>query len=43
MAVKFFPEIILLLKVAQFEGFLNQCKIDRIVNDNSSAVTQNYF
>ena len=37
MAVKFFPEHILLLKVDCFEGFLNQCKIDRMVNDNSSS------
>ena len=37
MAVKFFPEHIVLLKVDRFEGFLNRCKIDRMVNDNSSS------
>ena len=44
MGVKLFTEIILLLKVDHFEGFSNRCKIDRMVNDNSStyvAVTQN--
>ena len=41
MAVKIFPENILLLKVDTFKGFLNQHKIDRIVNDNSSS--QNVF
>ena len=35
MALKFFPETILLLKVDRFEGFLNQCKIDGVVTDNS--------
>ena len=43
MAMKFFSEIILLLKVDIFEGFLNQCKIDRMVNDIQVAVTQNDF
>ena len=37
MAVKFFTEIIVLLKVDRFEGFSNQCKIDGMVNDNSSS------
>ena len=37
MAVKFFTEIIVLLKVDHFEGFSNRCKIDRMVNDNSSS------
>ena len=37
MAVKFFTEIIVLLKVDRFEGFLNRCKIDGMVNDNSSS------
>ena len=37
MALKLFPQTILLLKVDHFEGFLNQCKTDRIVNDNSSS------
>ena len=32
MALKFFPETILLLKVNNFEGILN--KIDGIVNDH---------
>ena len=36
MAVKFFTEITVLLKVDRFEGFSNQCKIDEMVNDNSS-------
>ena len=40
MAVKFFPDIILLLKVDRFEGFWNRCKIDGMVNDN---LTQNDF
>ena len=35
MAMKFLPETILLLKVDRFEGFLNWCKIDRVVNNNS--------
>ena len=37
MAVKIFTEIIVLLKVDRFEGFSNRCKIDRMVNDNSSS------
>ena len=37
MALKFFPEIILLLKVDRFKGILNQIKIDRMVNDHSSS------
>ena len=32
MAVKFFPETILLLKVERFEGLLNWYKIDGMVN-----------
>ena len=35
MAVKLFPETILLLKVDHFEGFLNQYKIDKMVCDDS--------
>ena len=31
MALKFFPETILLLKVDSFEGILNQIKIDGMV------------
>ena len=36
MAMKSFKEAILLLKVDCFEGFLNWCKIDRMVIDDSS-------
>ena len=36
MALKFFPDTILLLKVDYFEGILNWIKIDRMVNDHSS-------
>ena len=36
MAMTFF-QTILFLKVDYFEGFLNQYKIDGIVNDNSST------
>ena len=34
MALKFFPETILLLKVDHFEGILNRIKIDGMVNDH---------
>ena len=37
MAFKFFPDIILLLKVNRFEGILNRIKIDGMVNDHSSS------
>ena len=37
MALKFFPETILLLKVDHFEGILNRIKIDRMVNDHSNS------
>ena len=37
MAMKFFTEIIVLLKVDRFEGFSNWCKIDGMVNNNSSS------
>ena len=37
VAVKFFTEIIVLLKVDHFEGFSNWCKIDGMVNDNLSS------
>ena len=40
MAVKIFTEAILLLKVDCLKGFLDQCKIERIANDNQAAVTQ---
>ena len=43
MAMKFLPEIILLLKVDRFEGFLNWYKIDGMVNDNSSSCNSNGF
>ena len=43
MAMKFFSEIILLLKVNHFEGFLNQYKIDGMVNDNSSSCNSKLF
>ena len=31
--IEIFPETILLFKVDHFEGFLNWCKIDGMVND----------
>ena len=34
MAVKFLPEVILLLKVDHDEEVLNRCKIDGMMNDN---------
>ena len=37
MALKFFPETILLLQVDSFEGILNWIKIDGMVNDHSSS------
>ena len=37
MALKFFPQIIPLLKVDHFEGILNRIKIDGMVNDHSSS------
>ena len=37
MALNFFSEIILLLKVDRFEGILNRIKIDGMVNDHSSS------
>ena len=37
MAFKFFPGIILLLKVDHFEGILNWIKIDGMVNDHLSS------
>ena len=37
MALKFFPETILLLKVDRSEGILNQIKIARMVNDHLSS------
>ena len=37
MAFKFFPHTILLLNVDQFEGIVNQIKIDRMMNDHWSS------
>ena len=37
MALKFFPDTILLLKVDRCVGILNQIKIDGVVNDHSSS------
>ena len=37
MALKFFPDTILLLKVDCFEGILNRIKIDEMVNDHLSS------
>ena len=37
MALKFFPESILLLKVDHFERILNRIKIDGMVIDHSSS------
>ena len=37
MALKFFPETILLLKMDHFEVILNWNKMDRMVNDHSSS------
>ena len=37
MALKCFPETILLLKVERFEGILNRIKINGMVNDHSSS------
>ena len=43
MALKFFPETILLLKVDRFEGILNCNKIDRMVNDHLSSYNSYEF
>ena len=37
MALNFFPEIILSLKVDRFEGIVNRIKIDGMVNDHLSS------
>ena len=37
MALKFFPETIILLKVDHFERSLNRIKIDGMVNDHSNS------
>ena len=38
-----FPDVTPLLKVDRFEGFLNWCKINGMVNDNSSSCNSNAF
>ena len=38
-----FPETILMFKEDCFEGFLNWCKIDGMVNDNSSSCNSKQF
>ena len=43
MALKLFPETILLLKVNCSEGILNQNKIDGMVNDHSSSCNSYKF
>ena len=35
--LKLFPDLTPLLKVDHFEGFLNWCKIDGMMNDNLSS------
>ena len=37
IVVKFFPETTHLVKVDHYQGFLNQCKIDGMLHDNSSC------
>ena len=37
MALNFFPETTLLLKVDRFKGIVNRNKIDGMVNDHSSS------
>ena len=37
MALNFFPDTILLLKVDRFEGILNRIKTDGMVNDHLSS------
>ena len=37
MALTFFPDAILLLKVDSFEGILNWIRIDGMVNDHLSS------
>ena len=37
MALKFFPETMLLLNTDRFEGILNQNKNNGMVNDHSSS------
>ena len=43
MALKLFPDTMLLLKVDRFEGFLNRSRIDRMVNNNSSSCNSKTF
>ena len=37
MAMKYFPDTILLLHTFGFEGYLSQYKIDEMVNNNSNS------
>ena len=41
--LKLFPDLIALLKVDRFEGFLNRYKIDGIMNDNLSSCNSKSF
>ena len=41
--LKLFPDLTPLLKVDRFEGFLNQYKTDRMVNDNLSSYNSKRF
>ena len=43
MALKFFPDTILLLKVDRFEGILNQIKIYGMVIDYSSSCNSRHY
>ena len=43
MALKFFPEIIILLNVDRFEEILNWNKIDEMVNDHLSSCNSQQF
>ena len=43
MAMQYFPEAILLLKEAHFEGFQTSVKSDRMVNDNSTSYNSKWF
>ena len=44
--LKLFPDLTPLLKVDRFEGFVNQCKIDGMVNHNkylNSCNSKSFF
>ena len=43
MAVKFFLDTILLLYIYDFEGYLSQYKIDKMVNNLRIAVNSSEF